>query len=121
MIVGGEEKRRLFARIRGKTLLVAVGTGNDLKYLPPNSDIAAIDISPRMLDQARTKAARYTGKITLLCKVDEAQRSHTLTTTGLRAPLRHSQYVGVVLIMFGFPLQWLTLSMLMMFPVLATR
>jgi len=62
----GEEKRRLFARIRGKTLLVAVGTGNDLKYLPAGSDIVAIDISPRMIEQAQAKAARCAGKITLL-------------------------------------------------------
>ncbi len=63
----GEEKRRLFAKIRGKTLLLAVGTGTDIKYLPPGSDIVAIDISPRMIEQAQAKAVRYVGKITLLC------------------------------------------------------
>ncbi len=31
----------LFAKIRGKTLLLAVGTGNDLKHLPPEHDIVA--------------------------------------------------------------------------------
>jgi ubiquinone/menaquinone biosynthesis C-methylase UbiE len=63
----GEDKRRLFAKIRGKTLLLAVGTGNDLKYLPPNSDITAIDISPRMLTRAQAKAAHSLGAIKLLC------------------------------------------------------
>lgn len=54
----GGEKRRLFAKIQGKTLLVAVGTGNDLKYLPSGYDVVAIDISPRMIARAHTKAIR---------------------------------------------------------------
>jgi protein-S-isoprenylcysteine O-methyltransferase Ste14 len=48
----------------------------------------------------------------------EAQTSHRLATTGLYARMRHPQYVGVVLIMFGFLLQWPTLITLVMFPVL---
>lgn len=52
----GGEKRRLFAKIQGKTLLVAVGTGNDLKYLPSGCDVVAMDISSRMIARARTKA-----------------------------------------------------------------
>lgn len=56
----GGEKRRLFAKIRGRTLLVAVGTGNDLKYLPTDRNLIAIDISPRMIERARAKA-RHTG------------------------------------------------------------
>lgn len=47
-----------------------------------------------------------------------AQRSHRLATTGLYARMRHPQYVGFVLIMFGFLLQWPTLITLVMFPVL---
>lgn len=47
-----------------------------------------------------------------------AQRAHRLATTGLYARLRHPQYVGFVLIMFGFLLQWPTLITLAMFPVL---
>jgi len=68
----GEEKRRLLAKIQGKTLLLAVGTGNDLKYLPPGSDIVAIDISPRMIEKAQVKAADFSGKSQLLCM--DAQR-----------------------------------------------
>jgi protein-S-isoprenylcysteine O-methyltransferase Ste14 len=49
-----------------------------------------------------------------------AQRSHTLATTGPYARLRHPQYVGFVLIMFGFLLQWPTIPTLVMFPILVT-
>jgi ubiquinone/menaquinone biosynthesis C-methylase UbiE len=63
----GEDKRRLFTRIRGKTLLLAVGTGNDFKYLPPGSDIVAIDISSQMIEQARGKVAHSPGAIRLVC------------------------------------------------------
>lgn len=48
----------------------------------------------------------------------EAQRTHTLATTGLYAYLRHPQYVGFILIMLGFLLQWPTLPTLVMFPIL---
>lgn len=47
-----------------------------------------------------------------------AQRSHTLATSGPYARLRHPQYAGFVLIMFGFLLQWPTLVTLVMFPIL---
>lgn len=47
-----------------------------------------------------------------------AQRAHRLATTGIYARMRHPQYVGFVLIMFGFLLQWPTLVTLVMFPVL---
>lgn len=48
----------------------------------------------------------------------EAQRRHQLATSGPYAKIRHPQYVGFVLIMFGFLLQWPTLLTLLMFPVL---
>jgi protein-S-isoprenylcysteine O-methyltransferase Ste14 len=48
----------------------------------------------------------------------EAQRRGTLATTGIYARIRHPQYVGFVLVMFGFLLQWPTLLTLAMFPVL---
>ena len=50
----------------------------------------------------------------------EAQRSHTLATTGPYAYMRHSQYAGFIVIMFGFLLQWPTILTLLMFPVLVT-
>ena len=48
----------------------------------------------------------------------EAQRSHKLATTGAYARVRHPQYDGFVLIMFGFLLQWPTVVTLIMFPIL---
>jgi methanethiol S-methyltransferase len=50
----------------------------------------------------------------------EAQRQHTLAMTGPYARVRHPQYVGFVLIMLGFLLQWPTLLTLVMFPILVT-
>ena len=47
-----------------------------------------------------------------------AQRSGALATTGPYARIRHPQYAGFVLIMFGFLFQWPTLLTLVMFPVL---
>lgn len=48
----------------------------------------------------------------------QAQKEHRVAKTGLYARMRHPQYVGFVLIMFGFLLQWPTLTTLAMFPVL---
>lgn len=48
----------------------------------------------------------------------QAQREHKLATTGAYARIRHPQYAGFVLIMFGFLLQWPTLVTLVMFPIL---
>ena len=47
-----------------------------------------------------------------------AQRQGLLATTGPYARIRHPQYVGFVLIMLGFLVQWPTLLTLAMFPVL---
>jgi len=49
-----------------------------------------------------------------------AQRAHRLATSGPYARMRHPQYVGFVLIMFGFLVQWPTLVTLVMFPILVT-
>ena len=48
----------------------------------------------------------------------EAQQRRSLATTGPYSYVRHPQYVGFVLIMFGFLLQWPTILTLAMFPVL---
>jgi protein-S-isoprenylcysteine O-methyltransferase Ste14 len=50
----------------------------------------------------------------------ETQRTHTLAVTGPYAYVRHPQYVGFVLIMVGFLVQWPTLLTLLMFPILVT-
>jgi protein-S-isoprenylcysteine O-methyltransferase Ste14 len=51
----------------------------------------------------------------------EAQRRKALATTGPYAHVRHPQYAGFVMVMFGFLLQWPTLLTLAMFPVLVFR
>jgi protein-S-isoprenylcysteine O-methyltransferase Ste14 len=48
----------------------------------------------------------------------EAQRTRRLAISGPYARVRHPQYIGFVLIMFGFLLQWPTLVTLAMFPIL---
>ncbi len=50
----------------------------------------------------------------------KAQQTHTLATTGAYAYVRHPQYMGFILIMVGFLLQWPTLLTLIMFPILVT-
>src|SRR5581483_6394732 len=50
----------------------------------------------------------------------KAQRSGELATTGPYAYVRHPQYVGFVLILLGFLLQWPTLLTIVMFPILLT-
>jgi protein-S-isoprenylcysteine O-methyltransferase Ste14 len=47
-----------------------------------------------------------------------AQRERHLATTGPYGRVRHPQYAGFILILFGFLLQWPTLLTLLMFPVL---
>ncbi len=47
-----------------------------------------------------------------------AQRSHSLAMTGAYARVRHPQYIGFILIMLGFLVQWPTLVTLAMFPIL---
>ncbi len=48
----------------------------------------------------------------------EAQRAHRLAASGPYARVRHPQYIGFVLIMLGFLVQWPTLVTLGMFPIL---
>jgi protein-S-isoprenylcysteine O-methyltransferase Ste14 len=48
----------------------------------------------------------------------KAQQSGTLALGGAYEYLRHPQYLGFIIIMFGFLLQWPTLPTLAMFPIL---
>ena len=70
----GPYKRRLFAKMRGATLMVAAGTGNDFKFFPPNMHVVSIDISPKMLERAARKVPAYSGTIELrkmdVCNLD---------------------------------------------------
>ncbi len=48
----------LWTRVRGPRVLeLGVGTGKNMPYYPPGSSVTAIDLSPRMLDVARGRAA----------------------------------------------------------------
>jgi protein-S-isoprenylcysteine O-methyltransferase Ste14 len=49
-----------------------------------------------------------------------AQRTHAMATTGPYAYVRHPQYIGFILIMLGFLVQWPTVITLLMFPILVT-
>ncbi len=81
----GPHKRRLFSKIRGATLMVAAGTGNDFKFFPPGQHIVAIDISPKMLERAAKKAAAYQGTIELqvmdVCELPFADASFDTVVT----------------------------------------
>ena len=48
----------------------------------------------------------------------KAQKADHLATAGPYARIRHPQYLGFILIMIGFLLQWPTFATLAMFPVL---
>ncbi len=50
--------------------------------------------------------------------LQQAQQNHQLATTGPYSYVRHPQYDGFILIMFGFLLQWPTIITLVMFPIL---
>lgn len=61
----GGAKQRTFAKMTGRCLMVAAGTGNDFRHFPAGLTITAIDISPAMLERARLKAAAYKGVLEL--------------------------------------------------------
>ena len=46
-------------------LFVAAGTGQDIAFFPPGREIVGIDISPKMLEKARPRAADYPGRLEL--------------------------------------------------------
>lgn len=62
----GSYKRALFGRARGRTLLVAAGTGLDFKYLPDHIDVIAIDFSPSMLRYAERRIGESAAPIELV-------------------------------------------------------
>lgn len=51
-------RRELLAQARGEVLEVAVGTGKNLRYYPPDCALVAVDLSSEMLAVARRRAAR---------------------------------------------------------------
>jgi len=69
MAAKGAEKRwkpfkeALFGHMEGKVLFLALGTGLDIPSFPTGKDITAIDISPKMIEQAQDRIAAYDGMI----------------------------------------------------------
>ena len=61
----GPAKTALFAKMTGRCLMVAAGTGNDFRYFPNGLTITAVDISPGMLGRARPRATAYKGVLDL--------------------------------------------------------
>jgi len=59
-------KAEFFSAMRGRVLFLAVGTGLDIARFPPGRDIIGIDISPKMLEIARHRAADYEGSLELM-------------------------------------------------------
>ena len=55
-LVLGNARDRLSAHARGKVLVVAVGTGHDLRHLPAGTEVTGVDLSPSMLARAQRRA-----------------------------------------------------------------
>jgi ubiquinone/menaquinone biosynthesis C-methylase UbiE len=71
-LTSGSEKRwtpwknKFFSHMGDcKILFLAVGTGNDFQHFPADKNIVGLDISPKMLEKAISKANKYQGKIEL--------------------------------------------------------
>jgi ubiquinone/menaquinone biosynthesis C-methylase UbiE len=56
-------KKALFSHMEGNVLFLALGTGLDIETFPTGRTITAIDISPKMLEQAQPRIAAYDGEI----------------------------------------------------------
>ncbi|WP_206076338.1 class I SAM-dependent methyltransferase [Marinitoga lauensis] len=53
-----EFRKKFVPKIEGYTLDLAVGTGNNIQYYPPNSHVILIDKSEKMLEIAKEKAKK---------------------------------------------------------------
>ncbi|HOO33209.1 MAG TPA: class I SAM-dependent methyltransferase [Thermotogota bacterium] len=58
-------RRRFVPQINGKTLDIAIGTGNNIEFYPADSDISLVDSSLQMLKLAERKADRFNRKTSL--------------------------------------------------------
>ncbi len=61
----GPYKREFFSSMRGRVLFLAVGTGLDIGFFPPDQQVTGIDISPKMIELARPRAKSYAGQLEL--------------------------------------------------------
>jgi phosphatidylethanolamine/phosphatidyl-N-methylethanolamine N-methyltransferase len=59
-------RRDLWSSVEGERILeVGVGTGKNIPYYPQGAHVVAIDLSPRMLQQARPRAAHLGADVEL--------------------------------------------------------
>lgn len=65
-------RRRLLRHASGNVLEVAVGTGMNLTYYPPDCRIIAVDVSREMLNIARQRAAKLSMDVSFLLADAEA-------------------------------------------------
>ena len=56
-------KQEMFSHMRGRILFLALGTGLDIQFFPPGQDIAAIDISAKMIAKAKERVSAYEGDL----------------------------------------------------------
>ncbi len=59
-------RKNLLSKANGKILEVACGTGQNLSLFAPNSEITAVDLSPKMLEIARENATKHGLNVNLL-------------------------------------------------------
>lgn len=62
----GPDKAAIFEDMAARVLLVAVGTGIDIRRFPPGRQVVAIDISREMLRRARARRRSYRGVLSLV-------------------------------------------------------
>ena len=55
----------LFAGLSGRLLDAGVGTGRNIPYYPPRSEVTGIDLSPAMLERAERRRARLDAALEL--------------------------------------------------------
>jgi ubiquinone/menaquinone biosynthesis C-methylase UbiE len=59
-------RRMLFAGLSGRILDAGVGTGRNIPFYPPDSEVTGIDTSPEMLARAERRRARTGARVQLL-------------------------------------------------------
>jgi ubiquinone/menaquinone biosynthesis C-methylase UbiE len=67
----GDGRRWVCERARGEVLEIAIGTGRNLLYYPPDVRMTGIDLTPAMLDVARQRAHALGREVDL--RVGDAQ------------------------------------------------
>lgn len=62
-----ELRKKIFSMLKGPRILeVGVGTGRNFPYYPQDTEITALDISPKMLERARKNLNKVKTKVKLL-------------------------------------------------------